>query len=74
MNKYEWKEARKYYTIDQIFFYWSKFKLKQSLWFFCHLWYLISKYKHHHVYNPSIRCLICRKYKRDIDYERYKKI
>ena len=72
MNKAEWKEARKYYSVQKIFYYWTRWKLRLLKYYFYHIWYVLTKYKHKHEYNLFIRCLICRKTKRDIDYERYK--
>ena len=70
MDKAEWKEARKYYSIPKIFYYWTIHKLKQLKWYLYHLWYKLTKYEHKHIWTHVYRCLICRKDKRDIDRER----
>ena len=65
-----WKEIRKErYTRREILFYYSKHKLIILKWYCFHLWYKLTKYEHTHVWKSIFRCSICRKTKRDIDYE-----
>lgn len=49
-------------------YYQLSFKLKLLKWYLFHLYFKISKYKHKHIWNMNIRCLICRKDKRYIDW------
>lgn len=74
MKKTHWKELRMFNSRKEIIFKWFNYELRMVKWFSYNIWHVISKYKHHHAYNRSMKCLICRKYKRDIDYERLKKI
>ena len=69
MNREVWKECRKCYTRSYICHCWLIFKLKCLKWFMFHLWYLITKYKHKHVWNINCYCLICKKPLRDIDID-----
>jgi hypothetical protein len=71
MNKKEWKEAREGgYSRRKIIYYLSTFYIKSLQWYFYQLWFKLTKYEHKHEWDSDIRCLICRKDKRDIDYER----
>ena len=72
MNFRVWKECREIYTRSYTIHYWVNFKLRLLKWYFYHLWFKLTKYKHKHIWNNSIRCYICRKTKMDLDRENMK--
>ena len=75
MNRFKegWKESRKYYNRRYIIKYILYFYLRYLKRYLFHIWYRIAKYNHKHVWNSNFSCQVCRKYKRDIDYEKYHK-
>ena len=68
--KKQWKETRKWYSRKAILYYFTKYKLKKFKFYCFHLWYKLTEYEHKHIWNLLLKCLICRKRKTDIDYER----
>jgi hypothetical protein len=71
MNKESWKEARKYYSRRKILrILIINVYLRNFKWYLFHLWYKVSKYDHNHIWNKNVKCLICRKWKRDVDQEK----
>ena len=73
MNFKIWRSAREMYTRSYTIHCLINLKLKILKWYLFHLWYKLTKYTHKHIWNINYKCLICRKTKGDIDWEKYKK-
>ena len=75
MNKEKWQEIRKEWGYSRrkiIFILVYHVYLRNFKWYLFHLCYKLIKYNHKHIWGENMRCLICRKTKANIDWERHK--